>query len=841
MHPRKVILRSAARLLVAGVSLLAMAPALGQTAAPAPAAPAPADAAAPDDFEAIVVTATAIGQSKFRTSYAITSLDAQDLVRLAPLSTADLLGQVRGVFAEASGGEASNVYRVRGIPNEGSFQAFQEDGLPLYPESAGFFFTGDGIQRIDVMTERYEAVIGGPAPVFATNATAIYNLVTRQGGDTLKGEGRLTLGDTGLYRGEAFVSGPLGPRTYFAVGGFYRYHDGYRKAGYPTDEGGQIRLNLRQEFDTFEVRAHFKYFNDSNIFFLPIPLADPRDPSRSLNEFVDIFTGTLNTPALADGRAVFRYTSAAAAGAVTTENRSLDNRRDTRYLATGLELDFHPSDQLSLVNRLRYTRGDLDFDAIYSSQNPQDAGAFAAARLGAARAAFGPDVARLGYAFAGSRGLTPYDPASESGLVIPVDYRAIQTEFEAIQNDLRTTFKFNLAGRHELTAGINIAIFTSDATWRGQAYLFQLRSQPQPIDLVAYNAGGQPIGFVTDNGVLAYSTTLISGRSQVHQWDLYGADSWALTDRLTLEAGFRHTLYAGNGFFRAPRPFNLGDPTTLADNAAQGFSGVNVPTRIDHEHTAWTAGANWTVTEQLGLYVRASRAYRGPSEFNLIIPIIPVITSAQQYEAGVKLRLPNFSLFATAFYSRFDPFTATLFADNPDGSQGFAAFVGRVTSPGVEAEFSWRPASFFALDGTVTYNTPRLGDFTSASGATVVRADGNLPIRQPEFYGNIRPSVFFDVGSTKLTGFARFNFISRRFVDLENQTEMPGYETLQLGISAVRGRQSLQIVGDNITNARGITEGNPRQDQLAGQGASRVIYGRPIFGRNVRLIASYAF
>lgn len=208
--------RSTAARAASAIALFLAMPAVAQGADEPAAAP---DVAEQDDFDTIVVTASALGQSKFKTSYAITTIDQQELVRLAPLSTADLLGQIRGVFSESSGGEASNVYRVRGIPNEGSFQAFQEDGMPLYPESAGFFFTGDGIQRTDIMTQRYEAVIGGPAPVFATNATSIYNLVTRQGTDQLKGEARLTLGDTGLYRGEAFLSGPLGPRTYFAVGG----------------------------------------------------------------------------------------------------------------------------------------------------------------------------------------------------------------------------------------------------------------------------------------------------------------------------------------------------------------------------------------------------------------------------------------------------------------------------------------------------------------------------------------------------------------------------------------------------------------------------------------------
>lgn len=794
---------------------------------------------AEDDFNVIIVTGTATGQSKFKTSYAITSLSNDDVVRLAPLNTADLLGQVRGVYAEATGGEASNVYRVRGIPNEGSFYAFHEDGQPIYPESAGWFFTGDGITRPDLMTERFEAVIGGPAPVFATNASAIFNNVTRQGGDEFEGAVSTTIGDTGLFRGDAYVSGPLDDNSYFAVGGFYRYHDGYRDNGYPSDEGGQIRVNLRHEMDRLTIKAHGKYFNDRNAFYLPIPLSNPRDPSRSLDEFVDFFEGTLNTPALADGNAVFRYTDAS--GQITEERRSLNDGRRTEYLTAGIELDWEVTDTIRLVNRTRFTDGSVDFDAIYSSANPVDGDDFAASRLTAARTAFGPDVARLGYAIAGTGGLTAYNPDSDSGLVIPVDYRNIQSDWDSFQNDFRATAEFSLLGDHELTLGINYARFDTTASWRSNEYLFQVLSQPSPLDLVAYDAAGNPIGFVTDNGVLRYSSTLLAGRSSIEQVDLYFADTWFITPDFSVEAGVRHTFYDGTGVFRVPAPFNLGNPATLSDNAALRFSGVEVPRAVDIENTSWTVGANWTVNDWLGLYARASRANRGPNEFNLIIPLSGSTTTADQYEAGVKLRLDTLSVFATAFYSKFDPFSSSIATTGPDGNIVFVNFVGSIETPGIEMEFSWRPLDFFTLDGTVTYADAQLGDFTNVVEQSVLEAEGNQPIRQPKLYGNIRPAFNFDLGGFETTVFGRFNFVGRRFVDLANRTEMPAYETLAAGISLKSGPLLLQLVGENLTNSRGITEGNPRNDALFGQGTEQVIYGRPLFGRNFRLSATYNF
>ena len=50
------------------------------------------------------------------------------------------------------------------------------------------------------------------------------------------------------------------------------------------------------------------------------------------------------------------------------------------------------------------------------------------------------------------------------------------------------------------------------------------------------------------------------------------------------------------------------------------------------------------------------------------------------------------------------------------------------------------------------------------------------------------------------------------------------------------GSWQVQVVGDNLFNAHGLTEGNTRTDSLSGQGNAEAIYGRPIFGRNFRLV-----
>ncbi len=785
-------------------------------------------------FERVVVTATATGQTKFDSSYAVSSLNSDDIAKLAPLNTADLVGRAPGVFAESSGGEASNVIRLRGIPNEGSLVSFQEDGVQLFGANTGVFFTGDGVIRPDIMTSSLEMVRGGPAGIFATDSTAIINQITRQGHDTPEAGAQVTLGDTGLYRMDGYWSGPVADRTYVALGGFYRYHDGYRDNGFPSDEGGQFRINLRHEIGDGEIRAHVKVFDEKNVFYLPIPLKDPRNPSVSLDPYIDFFKGTLNTPDLKD--AVFKY--ADPTGAVHADSRDLSNGRRTKYINAGFDIDqafagFH------IVNKLRYTDGDIDFDAVYSSTNPADAVAFANSYKAAATTAFGA-VDHLGYAFAGTKGQSVYNPASESGLIVQGQYRNIQNDFDAVLNDLQVSRDVSLFGEHKLLAGVYYTKYSTDLTWRNNDYLLQVRGQPRLLDLVAYNSAGNVLGYVTDNGALRYSSTLYSGASHIEHYALYLSDTWNITDQFSIEAAVRQNETKGHGEYRIPTAKNLGDATTLADNAALALTGAVLPTKLKFDNTSWTVGANYNFNRTVGVYARASKSYISPGEFNLILPNPASSSAAEQFEAGLKFDTSALSVFATAFYTKFNPLAVSVFVQNETtGALTFAPFIADVTNPGVEVDALWRPLDNFSIRAVATYTDAQLGDLTSTTGQKPFNAKGNQLIRQPKYFGNIQPTYSFNIGGLDGEAYATYALVGKRYVDYANTTEMPAYNTLGAGVTLRQGAWSLQLVGDNLTDERGVTEGNPRTDQLTGQGTTEVIYGRPIFGRNFRMVLNY--
>lgn len=807
------------------------------TVAAAQTAAAPADGTTAGEDPVIIVTGSSKAQRKFDVSYAVTSLSNDDIQKLAPLSFADLLGQIPGVHAEATGGEVQNVYRLRGIPNEGSFQAFHQDGLPLYHDNDGPFFKGDVLNRVDLMTRTIEFVRGGPAPIFASNASAIYNSITVRGTDTPAGAVRVTLGDTGLYRLDAYTSGPLGDRTYFAAGGFVRRHDGYRPNGFPSDDGGQFRANIVREFDGGEVKLSVLYLNDKNVFYLPIPVADPRAPGRSLDPFLDYFKGTLNSPTLRNARLLYSN----GAGGTQVEDRDLSDGRHTQMYSVGFEYKQALGDWI-FDAKARWTDGRVDFDALYSTTNPVDSNTFANGFLAAARTAFNTPtatVSRLGYAIGGTNGATLYDPTAASGLVLSAQYRAIATDFYSGQGELRIARDIETGlGTHSIVLGGYAAAYGSEYSQRYQDYLFELATQPRTLDLIAYSDTNQILGSVTDKGVLRYSTTVTAGESDVTMWAVFANDTWQVTDNLRIDAGIRHERYAFKGFGVGQTTVDLGNPATLADNATRAFTGVPTNRRFTVDVTPWTLGANFDVTSSFGIYGRVSEAYRVPSEFTVYAGGAIVTSKALQYEAGLKLALPGISAYFTGFYTKFDPFNASFLAFNPATGQNNVplTFIGAAVTKGVEADIELRPFNWLSLAGTVTVSDPTISNLVNEIGASAAAVDGNQLIREPKVYGNFRPTVYFSLGDVRVQTYLRYNYVGKRFVDLFNLTDLAAYDTLGAGITADYGDWSFQVVGDNITNARGLTEGNPRTDQLAGQGASTAIYGRPLFGRNVRFV-----
>jgi iron complex outermembrane receptor protein len=811
--------------------------------APATAADAAKDGSGETAAESeIIVTGSSRAERRFDVSYAVNALSKDEILRIAPKNYAELLGTMPGIHVEATGGEVQNVTRVRGIPTDRGYLIFQQDGLPLYHEIDGVFFnSGEGMNRFDLMTERVEVVRGGPAPIYASSAAAIANNITVTGGEESRGTAQLTLGDTGLYRLDLVQSGKLADRTYYAIGGFLRQHDGYRDNGFPNDKGGQIRANIKHELDNGFIKVSATYVNDKNVFYLPIPLSDPRNPAVSLDPYIDFFTGTMNSPSLRGLDISYRDGN----NAVQTVRRDLADGRHIRFGNIGLQYEGDFGGWLVSAN-IGYTTGKNSFDAFYSTTNPADATKFAAGFLTAAKTAFdapGNPVTRLGYAIAGSNGVVAYDPAAASGLVMSGQYRAVESDFHSGQGNFSLTRKFTTGvGTHDVKLGLygssygatNFAVYSD--------MLIEVAGKPRTLDLVAYSATNQVLGYVTSNGTLREATTLNQGKANGKVLALYANDTWEIIPSLRLDGGIRYEWYDYDGYaLLSAGGINLGDATTLSDDATRGFTGARVTTRLKPTATNWTVGLSYDFTPYFGAYGRLSNL-EVPPQATVALSTAPTIitTAARQYEIGIKANFGRSYLYVTGFYTKFDPFNASFVAFNPVTGRNDQSvpFIGQAIAKGIEMDGRIAPTDWFSLAGSVTIVDPQYRNLQNSAGADPSAVNGNQIIREPKLFGNIRPTFNFEFGRTALELYGRVDFVGKRYVDLFNRTSMAGYQTLAAGITVSRDAWRVQVIGDNLTNSRGVTEGNPRTDQLAGQDAAEAIYGRPLFGRNFRLVVS---
>lgn len=228
----------------------------------------------------IVVTGVVQKTAKIDTTFTINTISQEEIQRLAPISTADLLNNIPGFFAEGStAGERSNNVTVRGLPSSGYRYAPQlVDGMPVFQDSDVPFSNSDVFFSDDLMTDRIEAIKGGPGGILYSNALGgVVNHVTKTGGDHLEGGYKLELANYGFIRNDLYLAGPINDRLHFAIGGFYRTSNGLRDTGYTADKGGQVRGNLtyQSEDEKTNFGVYFTLLNDRSAIFNNLPFEVP--------------------------------------------------------------------------------------------------------------------------------------------------------------------------------------------------------------------------------------------------------------------------------------------------------------------------------------------------------------------------------------------------------------------------------------------------------------------------------------------------------------------------------------------------------------------------------------
>ncbi|WP_340587295.1 TonB-dependent receptor domain-containing protein [Erythrobacter alti] len=776
----------------------------------------------------IFVTAVARGGNELETSVSLSSIDSDTITQLNPGSSADLVRQIPGIRAEASGGEGNANIAVRGIPvstGGARYIQLQENGLPVLEFGDIIFGNSDNFLRADRNVGRVEAVRGGSASTFASNSPGgVVNFISKTG----EREGGAIAGTVGLdhetYRLDFDYGASLTDDSYFHIGGFYRTGEGNRDIGYTASNGGQIRANFTQEFDGGYIRVYGKYLDDSTPTILPQPVfvgGTASDPDYQAIDNFDPRSDSLYS----------RYitTSATLDGDNNPTTYDIHDGLSVKSAALGLEAEIEFADGWVLTERFRFA----DNSGSFVSPFPASAGSAQSIADGIGGA--GSTIEFASGPNAGSAA-NPMSIGGNGLLTNIVLFNVRLNSLDNISNDLRLSREFDMGGASAVfTTGFYASRQEIDTDWLWTSFVQTVEGDGESVLVDIRDAGGD---LVTQNGVVGFGASFFGNccrRNYDVSYDTYApfASLSVEVGDLTLDVSGRYDFGSANGtitgadsgFGTGVTSFDFNNDGNIDPAEAQTsiLPLTNArPVNYDYDFFSFSLGANYLLTDDLSIFARYSQGGRHTADRSLFSPAVSaldgslpggdsgVIAEVNQLEGGLKYQGSGLRLYATAFYAETAEtnveIAPLLLTDNT------------YEALGLEVEGSYQVGPF-SLSAGATWTDSEIVD---ANNAAII---GNTPRRQADFVyqGTAQYEDDFFTAGLNLIG------TTESFTQDNNDLVLPGYNQVNAFLS-VRplDRLELTLNANNLFNAYGYTEAE--EGSIPGNG---IVRARSIAGRTV--------
>ncbi len=718
-------------------------------------------------MEQVVVTGTAGGASKMRSSGSISTMEHEAIEQAAPTSAADILRSIPGVRSESSGGEGNANLTVRGVPISAGgarYVQIQEDGLPVLQSGDFNFITPDAYVRIDGALSHLEVVRGGSASILATNSPGgIINFISKTGEE--KG------GSIGVSTGLGYDSkrldfdygGPLSDRARFFIGGFYRSGEGVRHTGVTSEQGGQIRGNVTRELDNGFVRLSFKHLDDQTPTSLPVPVqvAGPAHDLRvSSIDGIDPRSASFYSPYWVPDVTLDKNNARVAHDV----NHGLTVKSDS----IGLEARFKLGAGWTLNENLRKASNSGRFIGVFAGNNGV---------VGNYILASGPNAGQ------------PYAGRAFSAVV----FNTAIDDAGSLMSDTTLAHTFQLSGAAKLTttAGLYASSQNLDLTWNFNQYLMQA-SGDKPALL--QTASGTP-GLVGPAFGACCSRAIDMQYRYLAPYLNLGLQSGALN----VDAGVRQDRQKASG------AANIATGAVLYDPATRQSVDYSV------HHTSYSVGANYQLNRALAFFARVSDGVAFNADRILFAsPLdgsVPIsINTVKQIEGGLKWRSGALSTFVTVFQAR------TRESNYEATTQQSTA--NSYTAKGVELEAAYRSGAF-RVNGGMTLTDAEISA-TATNDAALI---GNTPRRQARVVYQFAPAYAW---GDALFGVSVIG-TGKSWADDQHTIVMPAYRSVS-GFFNYQASASmlLSLTASNLFNTIGYTE-------VEGDGhAARAIAGRAV-------------
>ena len=651
------------------------------------------DAAEDEVIEEIITIGTpgGGGVERQQASFALTTIDPEDIAKFSPKSTADLFKSVPGVWAESSGGKSGANIDVRGLPggSDAPFVTLALNGSPIYGTEMLSFFEQSTIFRIDETIASVEALRGGPNAVFGKGEPGVtVNFNLKEGSELTEGRVKYTTSDYGLQRFDGVLSGEISENLYYMIGGYFSASEGIRDTQFEAEQGKQFTINLNRVFDTGEVNLFARVTDDFGQWVLPVLLTAGFD----LGEFTQLGNATR-----------FRELQVNSNG--DTEIFDFANGRGWDGTIAGGSAEFEFGDGWTVRDQFTVTSGDAD-------------------TFGFVPGGFPVTVADLSAVIGGPVTTASGAMLASTDLVANFGHWVVFKDLEAKINDISINKQF---GDHDVTFGFYQATWSSDDWWTlGNPIPVHIAQNGEPLDssitvadVVAAGGGG---GFFFG----------IQSAGDARADAFYIADSWYVNEQWRIDVGARF------------EDFELDyvvDVSAAGTSFADGV--VDAVTSLSDEEVAWTVAVNFDLNDNLGLYARFSDGFLFP-HFDDIRDGNENVNAVEQLEGGIKYSGERFEVYSTIFFNQNDSFNSVVGAVVPA-----AAF--ETESIGVEADGSIFFGEF-TLSFLATFQDAEIDTSTTVSdvGNKVlrqpdfqVRIAPSYDFRVGDFDGSVYAAVTF--------------------------------------------------------------------------------------------------
>lgn len=795
-------------------------------------------------YEKIVVTAAPAGATMQEASVSVSSFDQDDMLKLAPRSTAELFRAIPGIRAESSGGGGNANITIRGIPlatGGSKFMQIHEDGLPVLEYGDINFGNTDNFLRSDWSVGLVESVRGGSASTFASNSPGgVINLISATGENGGGAIGTSFGVDYDEFRLDFSYGGEINSDLYFHVAGHSRLGEGPRETGFNGDEGGQIRFNITQVLDNGHIRFHFKNLKDNATTYLPAPVL-----VKNNGEFGPVAGFDASSESLHSG-ATSNISTFDSFG--NPRNRDLSDGIESNVVSFGLEVDLEVTPDTFFVNKFRssdISGGFISpFTDTFGAYGPQSADTMAAAICGSALDGEGNAFNCTSTNVTLANTDTPYNGLAFLNLLF-------DTEFKDLGNTIND---MNL--RKEFDNGISI---TAGYYYSKQNIATSWNSWQTSIQTV--EGGNSQYLHITDaDGTPLVNQGLWAPSFLSWEWDLeytttapYANVGFEVGDNWLFDVSVRRDTVQANGELISAccggnTDFDLNGDGVISGNSEDasasngfGFGGgvINLNRAngsgqlVDYEadNTSFSLGGSYLYSDNMTVFARYSEGGRAIADRLLQIAgtlnqdgSLTNTTSGfdetEQFEIGIKYNTRDLQINATLF----DTVTSDTQAELTSG----LTFIREYEATGIELEGLYEIAAGFSVNGNITWTDAEIS--RDVFNPAIV---GKTPRRQADYIYTITPQYENDdlvIGAT-------FQGSGDYFVSDSNELKQDAYVITNLFATYyVSDNLSVSLNVNNATDEFVITE-SEEGSALSGD----IIRARPLNGRTTNLSIKYEF